>query len=86
MNEHMIHVLFRILFISCIGVFPASKIVGNNLFLIWTIIMANAGFAAMFIDALDIANVWYYGPMCCVMVGIFSYYYLQQYGKKENSN
>ena len=82
MNQQIVDIAFCVLFASCIGVFPVSRVIGNNLLLIWGIITMFAGFAAMFIDAVGVANIWYYGPMCCVMTGIFSYYYLQQYGKR----
>ena len=82
MNEHMIQNIFHILFISCVGVPIASKAMVNNLLLIWTFITTFVGFAAAFVDATGMANVWYYIPLNCIVAGFFSYLYLQQYGKR----
>lgn len=82
MNEHVINAVFCLLFGSCLGLLPMSKVVGNGLLLIGTIISAIAAFASMFVDATSIANVWYYCPIYCIMAGLFSYLYLQGFGNK----
>lgn len=84
MNQQIIDVVFSVLVGSCIGILPISKIFGNYLLLIWVCVCSISTFVAAFVSATQTVNCWHYIPIFCVMSGILSYLYLQQYGKGNN--